>query len=327
MPIQRRHHIDGQFADADFKSKTWVCGSPACKNIFHPRQTRHDNGDHLDLKCWSCGYKAFSKVEIDTHEPKLPAEIKDDSSTANGEDQEHIVKANDQEDVSHTDISCLKDKSETSRIDKKLDQGEASQEQARDVQCESFQAEKPGTASDQAFTNIKPLPPKSNQSYVKKKSVVMGKLDINSNLAKKKSFAENATLVKTQDEKSFSTHPVCTCPHPCSSAKPSKGTCPLHLAPTRKYKYAPKSKSASLKEPSVRFSSQQPKLQTHADAFFRCKSSSSSANSISSFPGCTCPSFHGKSKEGASICKVHPNLHHLRQPTLAANFRRRRIDN
>merc|ERR1712181_29228 len=98
-------------------------------------------------------------------------------------------------------------------------------------------------------------------------------------------------------------------------------------APMRKFKHATKSNSVSLKEPPVRLSSQQPKLQTHSDASSRSKSSSSSANSTSSFPGCTCPSFHDKSKEGASICKVHPNLHHLRQSTFAANFRRRRIDN
>ena len=55
MPRKRRDHIDGQFADADLKSGSWVCSSPACKNIFYPRLTRDDIRDHLDLKCWSCG--------------------------------------------------------------------------------------------------------------------------------------------------------------------------------------------------------------------------------------------------------------------------------
>jgi len=325
MPLQRRHHIDGQFADADFKTETWVCGSSVCKNIFYPSQTRDDIGDHLDLKCWSCGYKAFSEFETDAHESKLPTEIKD-YPPANGNDQELIVKAYDQEDVLHTDNSHLKNESETNSSAEKLDQEKAKQDQARDVPCDNLIAEKPGTESDTAFTKIKPLPLKCNQSYLKKKSVMMGKLDINSNFAKKRGFVEKVTVVKSQDVKPFSTRPVCTCPHPCSSAKPSKGTCPLHLAPMRNLKHAPKSTYVSLKKSSVRLSLQQSKSQTHSDAS-QCKSSSSSANSTSSFPGCTCPSFHSKSKDGANICKVHPNLHHLRQPTLAANFRRRRIDN
>ena len=38
MPLQRRHYIDGQFDDADFKAEAWTCVSPACNNIFYTRQ-------------------------------------------------------------------------------------------------------------------------------------------------------------------------------------------------------------------------------------------------------------------------------------------------
>ena len=34
VPLQRRHYIDGQFDDADFKAEAWTCVSPECNNIF-----------------------------------------------------------------------------------------------------------------------------------------------------------------------------------------------------------------------------------------------------------------------------------------------------
>ena len=143
----------------------------------------------------------------------------------------------------------------------------------------------------------------------------MGQLDINSNIAKKRGgFEGKVEVVKSEDLKPFSTRPVCTCPHPCSS---SKGTCPLHPTTQSNFLHASKSTSAvSQKESSLRVSMPRQKSQTH--------SGSSSADSTSAFPGCTCPSFHLKSKEDGRICQVHPNLHHLRQPTLPANFGRRR---
>ena len=311
MPLQRRHHIDGQFADADFKSETWVCGSPACKNIFFPKQTREDIREHLDLKCWSCGYKAFcEEVETVVHEENVSTEINDDSCRAKDDDQEPTVKVCDEE-VLHPDDSHRKDESKISDSARELDREKASQEQARDVP--PLKAEK---EPDSAFTKIKPMPLKSND--MKKKSAKMGQLDINSNIAKKRGgFEGKVEVVKSEDVKPFSTRPVCTCPHPCSS---SKGTCPLHPTTQSNFLHASKSTSAvSQKESSLRGSMPPQKSQTH--------SGSSSADSTSAFPGCTCPSFHLKSKEDGRICQVHPNLHHLRQPTLPANFgRRRRID-
>ena len=106
MPLQRRHHIDGQFADADVKSETWVCGLPACRNIFYPRLSQDDPRDNIDLKCWSCGYKAFSEVEGVAYEPNLSVtEIGLDSLRSNDEDQEPIAnsigKVDDREVVLH----------------------------------------------------------------------------------------------------------------------------------------------------------------------------------------------------------------------------------
>ena len=156
----------------------------------------------------------------------------------------------------------------------------------------------------------------------------MGQLDINANIAKKRGGLERKVeVVKSEDVKPFSTRPVCTCPHPCSSSKPSKGTCPLHPSTQSILLHASKSTSAvSQKESSVRASMRQQKSQTHAGSSSQCKSSSPSTDSTSSFPGCTCPSFHSKSKGDGSICQVHPNLHHLRQLILPANFGRRRIE-
>merc|ERR1719462_522416 len=94
--------------------------------------------------------------------------------------------------------------------------------------------------------------------------------------------------------------------------------------------HAAKSTCASLKVSFTRVGLRRHKSLTHpgTSSSSQRKSTSSSADSSPSFPGCTCPSFYSKSKESASICQVHPNLHHLRQPTLlhAVKFGRRRID-
>jgi len=323
LALQRRHHIDGQFADADFKAESWVCSSPTCKNIFYPRQTQEDIREFLDLKCWSCSYKAFCEVESAMEEPILPTEMKDGPSRAKDDEQEPVGKVCDEEDVLHSDDSPRKDETKTSRSYRELDWDKASPLQARVVPRSSLKAE---DEPDAAFTKIKPLPLKSNNSYMKKETLKKGQLDINSNIAKKRGgFEKDVEVVKSEDLKPFSTRPVCTCPHPCSSSKPSKGTCPLHPTTQSIFLHASKPPPAvSQKELSLRVRLRQQKSQTSSGFSLRCKSSS--ADSTSTFPGCTCPSFHSKIKEEGSTCKVHPNLHHLRQPSLPDNFGRRRIE-
>ena len=177
------------------------------------------------------------------------------------------------------------------------------------MQCNSLAV---GKELGTVFTRIKPLPLKPNQSIVNKKSGTRGKLDINSNLAKKRggSARPKVNVVKSEDVKPFSTRPVCTCPHPASSSsKSSKGTsCPLHPSTMGHIQHAAKSTCASLKEPSTRVSLRRHKSPTHpgTSSSSQRKSTSSSADSIPSFPGCTCPSFYSKSKESASICQVNP---------------------
>ena len=60
--LQRRHYIDGQFDDADFKAEAWTCVSPECNNIFYTRQNLNIPGDYL--RCLSCGSKAFRECEV-----------------------------------------------------------------------------------------------------------------------------------------------------------------------------------------------------------------------------------------------------------------------
>ena len=183
-----------------------------------------------------------------------------------------------------------------------------------------------GPDSDTAsplFTKIKPLPLKTDQVFVKEKSPV-GRLDNNSNIDKKKGSMRkinkniDVKLSKSGDVKTFSTRPVCICPHRCSSARPSRGTCPLHPTTVGHLQDPSKSSSNSLKD-------WKDKLQSSSSSGNSSQSQPSSEPNPS-YPGCTCPSFRAKSRGGKGVCQVHPKLHHLRQPAVAADCRRRRID-
>ena len=132
-------------------------------------------------------------------------------------------------------------------------------------------------------------------------------------------------LSKSGDVKTFSTRPVCICPHRCSSARPSRGTCPLHPT-TVGHLQEPSKSSTSLKDPSRKVILRHNNLQSSSSSGTSHQSQPSSAEPNPSYPGCTCPSFRAKSRGGKGVCQVHPKLHHLRQPAVAADRRRRRID-
>ena len=321
MPHQRRHHIDGQFAD--FKAEDWTCTSPNCNNTFYPGQTLKEFRNHSDLRCWSCGYKAFSEKDTD-HELNQPQE--EAVHDVDG-DQKSLVEIYNGEEDSHAEDSCFKDGPLAMNSAEMQDQRTSKLVREEEFTKGELSATvDSGLDSDVAhplFTKIKPIPLKSDQGFVKKKSAVV-KLDINSNVNKMSTSEGKRTkkpeVSKPEDVKPFSTHIVCTCPHPCSSSWPSKGMCPLHPTTRGPLLNSSKSASASLKEPPRKVSSRKLKLQS--------LSQFSSVDSNSSFPGCTCPDFHDNSRENGSVCQVHPNLHHLRQPAVAADYRReRRIDN
>ena len=149
------------------------------------------------------------------------------------------------------------------------------------------------TSSVTVFTNIKAKPPK----IVKVKSHA-GKCDVSSSAANQRgAVGKNGKKVSNpQDQmKHFSTRPVCNCPHPYSTSLTSRGECPLH--PTS-HGGVPEH---ILKNPSSANEVSSRKVRP------RGHSGNSSAQLSPFFPGCTCPSFYDKSKEGASICQVHPS--------------------
>ena len=101
-------------------------------------------------------------------EPILPTEMKDGPSRAKDDEQEPVGKVCDEEDVLHSDDSPRKDETKTSRSYRELDWDKASPLQARVVPRSSLKAE---DEPDAAFTKIKPLPLKSNNSYMKKETL------------------------------------------------------------------------------------------------------------------------------------------------------------
>ena len=298
QPLPRRHFLDGQFSDADLNTEAWACSSPTCKNIFFPRRALGDLGKE-GFKCWSCGLKAFSVNETEEDEIFREAKGMQDnereitSSVDEGQEVNILVHS----DSRGEETTCIL--TEVPDLEKPRQDLKEAMPSPSD------------TSSVTVITNIKAKPPK----IVKVKSHA-GKCDVSSSTARQKGAVGNngKKVSKPQDQmKPFSTRPVCNCPHPYSTSLNSRGQCPLH--PTS-HGGVPEH---ILKSSASEVSSRKVKPRGH--------SGNSSAQLSPFFPGCTCPDFHSKSKEDATTCQVHPNLHHLRLPAdVTSNHRRKRLD-